>query len=59
MSVEDNLLYTLAKQIPKFNISLDKFFDLVDQQKTGYISKEDFMNIFEVCKIKVNSEEVE
>ena len=59
MSIEENLLFTLAKQIPKFNINLDKFFELVDQQQTGFISKEDFMNIFEVCKIKVSSEEID
>ena len=56
---EEFILYQLAKVMQKGNMSMSDYFEMFDKHKRGYISKEDFADIFNnLDGLKLNESEL-
>ena len=42
----ENILYQLAKAMRNQNIEMSAFFEMIDKHQRGYISREDFKDVF-------------
>jgi len=59
MGREEHILYQLAKTMHKVNMDMAKFFEMIDKHGRGYISKEDFKDLFSnLPELKLNEHEV-
>ena len=43
---QENIMYQLAKVMKKKDIKLVQFFDMFDRHERGYITREDFKDVF-------------
>jgi len=56
---EEFILYQLAKTMQKTNMSMANFFEMIDKHGRGYISREDFKDLFEnLGGLKLNEGEL-
>lgn len=56
---EEFILYQLAKYMQRAGLSMDRYFDMFDKHERGYISREDFRDIFDNIKEHINLNENE
>ena len=43
----ENILYQLAKAMQRQNIEMSNFFEMIDKHGRGYITREDFKDMFD------------
>jgi len=58
---EENILYTFAKTMKKANMKISEMFQMFDKQNRGYITRQDFIDIFndfDDLKGKLNEQEL-
>lgn len=46
MGRDEAILYKLAKTVKRLNLEMHSFFDMVDKHRRGYITREDFKDLF-------------